>query len=218
MQEWDDYWQKAPKTHNRLYDRIAVFYRRHIIKPYLRRYFARYLDGKHLLLHAGCGSGQVEEGIIESRTVIGLDISPNALSIYHANHPGSGLIRGDIMATGFRNKTFDGIYNLGVMEHFGEGEILRILREYHRILKDDGVVILFWPPRYGATVIVLKGVHFGLNSVLRKNVQLHPAEPSLIRSKKQAGLFANAAGFRLVTYDFGVRDLFTYAVVVLKKA
>jgi len=217
MQEWDEYWAKAPKTHNRMYDRIAVFYRKYIIKPYLRRYFSRSMKEKSLLLHAGCGSGQVEEGIIETRTVIGLDISANALSIYRQTHPGSGLVRGDIMATAFKEKSFDGIYNLGVMEHFSDGEIHRILCEFHRVLKDDGVIILFWPPRYGATVIVLKGIHFFLNTVLRKNVRLHPDEPSLIRSGKQAKSIAESAGFRLVAYDFGIRDLFTYAVLVLEK-
>jgi SAM-dependent methyltransferase len=217
MQEWDEYWAKAPKTHNRMYDRIAVFYRKYIIKPYLRRYFSRSMKEKSLLLHAGCGSGQVEEGIIETRTVIGLDISANALSIYRQTHPGSGLVRGDIMATAFKEKSFDGIYNLGVMEHFSDGEIHRILGEFHRVLKDDGVIILFWPPRYGATVIVLKGIHFFLNTVLRKNVRLHPDEPSLIRSGKQAKSIAESAGFRLVAYDFGIRDLFTYAVLVLEK-
>ena len=217
MLEWDEYWAKAPKTHNRAYDRIAVFYRKHIIKPYLKRYFSRYMTDKAHLLHAGCGSGQVEEGIIETRTVIGLDISANALSIYRLTHPGSGLVQGDIMATAFRDKSFDGIYNLGVMEHFSDAEIHRILREFHRILKDDGVIILFWPPRYGATVIILKGIHFFLNTVLRKGVQLHPPEPSLIKSGKQAKSIAGQAGFRLVAYDFGIRDLFTYAVLVLEK-
>jgi len=218
MQEWDEYWAKAPKTHNRAYDRIAVFYRKRIIKPYLKRYFSRYMTDKSLLLHAGCGSGQVEEGIIETRTVIGLDISANALSIYRQTHPGSGLVRGDIMATAFKDRSFDGIYNLGVMEHFSDDEIHRILCEFHRLLKDDGVIILFWPPRYGATVIVLKGIHFFLNTMMRKNVQLHPPEPSLIRSGKQAQSIAELAGFRLVSYDFGIRDLFTYAVLVLKKS
>jgi SAM-dependent methyltransferase len=218
MSEWDEYWAKAPKTHNRVYDRIAVFYRKHIIRPYLKRYFSRYFPGKQVILHAGCGSGQVEEGIIDPGSVIGLDISPNALSLYRISHPASDLMLGDIMATGFRDESFDGIYNLGVMEHFSEEEIHRILIEFRRILKKEGTIILFWPPRYGATVIFLSGVHFFYNSVLGKNVRLHPPEPSLVRSGRYAEDLANKAGFRMSTYDFGIGDLFTYAVVVLKKA
>jgi SAM-dependent methyltransferase len=218
MKEWDEYWAKAPETHNRVYDRIAVFYRKYIIKPYLKRYFSRYFPGQPAILHAGCGGGQVEEGIINPASVIGLDISANALSLYKKNHPGSTLILGDIMATGFKDESLDGIYNLGVMEHFSEEEIDHILHEFHRVLKREGKIILFWPPRYGATVIVLRVVHFFYNSVLGKKVRLHPPEPSLIRSGSHVKTMVNQAGFSLLSYDFGIGDLFTYAVVVLEKA
>lgn len=218
MSEWDEYWAKAPKTHNQVYDRIAVFYRKYIIKPYLKRFFSRYFLGKPAILHAGCGGGQVEEGIIDPASVIGLDISSNALSLYKKNHPGSNLILGDIMTTGFRDESFEGIYNLGVMEHFREDEIQRILSEFRRVLKKKGVIILFWPPRYGVTVIFLKGVHFFYNSVLGKNIRLHPTEPGLIRSKRHVETMVNKAGFRMLSYDFGMGDLFTYAVVIIEKA
>jgi SAM-dependent methyltransferase len=218
MSEWDEYWAKAPKTHNRIYDRIAVFYRKYIIRPYLSRFFSRYFSGKPAILHAGCGGGQVEEGIIGTCSVIGLDISGNALALYKKNHPASDVILGDIMATGFRDESFDGIYNLGVMEHFSEDEIHRILSEFRRVLKKEGVIILFWPPEYGATVMFLKGVHFLFNTVLGKNIRLHPPEPSLIRSRSHTETLVNKAGFRMRSYDFGAGDLFTYAVVVLEKA
>jgi SAM-dependent methyltransferase len=218
MNEWDDYWAKSPETHNRVYDRIAVFYRKYIIRPYLKRFLSHYFEKKPALLHAGCGGGQVEEGVIDPDAVTALDISANALSLYKENHPGSGLVRGDIMATGFRAGSFDGIYNLGVMEHFSEEEINRILSEFYRVLKQEGVVILFWPPRYGATVIFLGAVHFLYNSVLGKNVRLHPPEPSLIRSRSHVETLVNRAGFRMRSYDFGTGDLFTYAVIVLEKA
>lgn len=218
MGEWDEYWAKSPTTHNRIYDRIAVFYRRFIIKPYLKRFLSRYYDGKHRVLHAGCGGGLVEQGIIDADSVIGLDISNNALTLYKMNHPGSNLILGDIMTTGFRPESLDGIYNLGVMEHFSEERIHRILNEFRRILKKDGVVILFWPPRYGATVVILKGLHFFCNTILGKNIHLHPPEPSLIRSRGHVETLVNGAGFRVRLFNFGVGDLFTYAVVILEKA
>jgi SAM-dependent methyltransferase len=218
MREWDEYWAKAPKTHNRIYDRIAVFYRKYIIKPYLRHYFSRYFPNRATILHAGCGGGQVEEGIIDPGSVIGLDISMNALSLYKRNHHGSDLIRGDVRTTGFRADSMDGIYNLGVMEHFSEEEINRIMLEFRRILKKDGVIILFWPPRYGATIIFLKGIHFFFNSVLGKNVRLHPPEPSLIKSRGHVETMVRRAGFRMVSYHFGIADLFTYGVVILEKA
>lgn len=62
MQEWDTYWAKDQKTHNYMYDRIAVFYRKYIIKPYLFRYCSKYFSGKSLILHAGCGGGRLRKG------------------------------------------------------------------------------------------------------------------------------------------------------------
>jgi ubiquinone/menaquinone biosynthesis C-methylase UbiE len=218
MKEWDEYWLKAPKTYNRVYDRVAVFYRKYIIKPYLKRYFSCYFPSNSVILHAGCGGGQVEEGIMDTGSIIGLDISMNALSLYKKNHLVSNLILGNLMITGFKDESLDGIYNLGVMEHFSEDEIHQILLEFRRILKKKGTIILFWPPRYGATVIFLKGIHFFYNSVLGKNVRLHPPEPSLVENRNHVETIVNQAGFRMLSYNFGIEDLFTYAVIVLKPA
>jgi SAM-dependent methyltransferase len=219
MSDWDDYWSKTPESYNRAYDRIAVFYRKYIIKPYLRSFFSRHFPEKNAtILHAGCGGGQVEEGLFDPGAVIGMDISRKALTLYKKNHPGSNIIQGDITNTGFRDQSFDGIYNLGVMEHFSEMEIHTILREFRRILKNRGKIILFWPPRYGATVVTLKGIHFFYNSVLGKNIRLHPPEPSLIKNRKHAKKMIEDAGFRMRSYHFGIADLFTYAVLVIEKA
>lgn len=218
MQEWDTYWAKDQKPHNYMYDRIAVFYRKYIIKPYLFRYCSKYFSGKSLILHAGCGGGQVEEGLDESVTILGLDISPNALALYRRCHDRSCLMRGDIISIGLKDETVDGIYNLGVMEHFSEEQIQNILREFHRVLKKNGTIVLFWPPRFGLTVIALKGVHFMLNSILRKNVALHPPEPSLIESRAQVEQIVKKAGFDIKETGFSPRDGFTYMVVVIEKA
>jgi len=217
MQEWDTYWAKDERPHNYLYDQIAVFYRRYIIKPYLSRYCSRYFAGKSRILHAGCGGGQVEEGLDPSVTIIGLDISFNALALYCRCHDRSCLVRGDIMAIGLKDESIDGIYNLGVMEHFSREQIHAILKEFHRILKKNGTVILFWPPRYGLTVIVLGGIHFILNNILKKNVALHPPEPSLLRSKTEAADIVRDAGFQLKETSFSPRDGYTYMVVVMEK-
>ena len=217
MQEWDTYWAKERKPHNDIYDRIAVFYRKYIIKPTLFRYCRQYYTGTSRILHAGCGGGQVEEGLDTSTTIIGLDISKNALALYQRCHETSCLIRGDITTIGLKDESIDGIYNLGVMEHFSEDQILEILKEFRRVVKRSGVVILFWPPRYGLTVIALRGIHFVLNTILRKGVALHPPEPSLIKGRGHAEEIARKAGFTLKETNFGPWDGFTYMVVVLER-
>ena len=100
------------------------------------------------------------------------------------------------------------------MEHFDENEIQAILTEFRRVLKPNGVVLLFWPPKLGLSVIVLKWAHFFLNKMLKKNIQLHPHEITHISSRKHAKKILEAAGLNLVEYRFDASDIFTHAIVV----
>jgi ubiquinone/menaquinone biosynthesis C-methylase UbiE len=217
MIEWDYYWTIKQTSLHRVYDHIAVFYRQNIIKPHLGRFIHKYMKKNDIILHAGCGGGQVEEEIAGSFTIIGMDISSNAITLYKQFHAEPNLILGDILSIGIKHESLDGVYNLGVMEHFSEDEIDGILREFHRIVKKDGVVILFWPPEYGSTVLFFKLVHFILNSVLRRNIFFQPPEPSRIRSKTWVAEKVKRSGFALEEISFGLEDFYTNMVVVLRK-
>jgi SAM-dependent methyltransferase len=218
MIEWDYYWTIKKTSIHSVYDKIAVFYRQNIIKPHLERFISKYLERNSIVLHAGCGGGQVEEEIADIYTIIGMDISPNALELYKKYHKAPNLIRGDIISIGIKNCSLDGIYNLGVMEHFSEEEIKIILMEFHRILKNGGQLILFWPPEYGSTVIFFKIVHFILNPILRRNIHFQPPEPSRVQSKKWVENIIIQSDFILEEISFGLEDFYTNMVVVARKS
>ena len=218
-QGWGGYWSEKTKPTLLVYDLIAAFYRKFIIKSSLNHFILKYFDADARLLHAGCGSGQVDRDIGAKIRISALDISTQALTIYKkANKRYRELIHGSIFAIPVDSATFDGIYNLGVMEHFTEEEIARILAEFNRVLKPGGRIVLFWPPEFGLSVIFLRFVHFVLNDVLKKNITLHPAEITRVRSRSQVRAYLAQAGFALTEYRFGLRDLFTYAVVVGTKS
>lgn len=217
-QGWGSYWGNKQNAVLLMYDIVAAFYRKFIIKPALSRYIKKYFDEDSILLHAGCGSGQVDREIGKVIPISALDISSTALSIYKkSNKNYRDLIHGSIFAIPVPDGVFDGIYNLGVMEHFTEEEIGKILHEFKRVLRSRGKIILFWPPEYGLSVIFLKFAHFFLNRILKKNISLHPAEPTRVRSKKQIEAYLRNAGFSLTGYYFGPRDIFTYTVVIGEK-
>jgi len=218
MIEWDYYWTIKKTSLHSVYDKIAVFYRQNIIKPHLERFISKYLERNSIILHAGCGGGQVEEEIAHSYTIIGIDISLNAIALYKKYHDDPNLILGDITSIGIKEDSLDGIYNLGVMEHFSVEEIKIILMEFRRILKKGGKIILFWPPEYGSTVIFFKVVHFILNPVLRRNIHFQPPEPSRIQSKKWVENIINQSGFTLEEIGFGMEDFWTNMVVVIRKS
>jgi dolichol-phosphate mannosyltransferase len=218
-QGWDEYWTvKEGKASHLVYDLIAAFYRKFIIRPSLNHFILKNFGADARLVHAGCGSGQVDKDIGEKIGISALDISPAALSIYKkSNKHYRELIHGSIFDIPLEQSSVDGVYNLGVMEHFSEEEIQKILAEFQRILKPGGKIILFWPPKFGLSVMFLKTVHYVLNRILGKNVMLHPAEITHMVSRKHAQNFLDRTGFSLTEYSFGIRDLFTHAIIVGEK-
>ena len=109
------------------------------------------------------------------------------------------------------------MYNLGVMEHFTGDQVRKVLREFHRVLAPDGTMILFWPHRFGSSVLFLKAVRVLLSAALGRDVKIHPDEPTLVRSSRQVEELLEDAGFALRDFSFGARDLFVCAVVVGRK-
>ncbi|MEO6447339.1 MAG: glycosyltransferase [Gemmatimonadaceae bacterium] len=216
-QDWAPYWQRVQEPSRRVYSLIASLYRWLFIRPRLHRTLSREFDRGAELLHAGCGGGAVDVGLHERLRISALDISPAALALYQRQNPGATrVLHGNILALSFASDSFDGYYSLGVIEHFVEAEIDRILAEACRVLRSHGKVVLFWPHAKATSVFVLRGVH----RVLRQSgsqVQLHPPEVSLIASREMAERYLARAGFRITRYEFGAVDLWIQAVVVAEK-
>ncbi|HYV19667.1 MAG TPA: glycosyltransferase [Verrucomicrobiae bacterium] len=218
-QGWDAYWQDQKSTGGILYDTVAAFYRKVIIRRTLNHFVRSYFRPGARVLHAGCGGGQVDTDIAGTVDVTGLDISVNALNFYKRTLQGRcHTVHGSIFDMPIESGSMEGIYNLGVMEHFTEEEIDRILLEFHRVLRQDGRLILFWPPEFGASVMFLKGLNWGFENVLgKKQVKFHPDEITRVRSRRHVTRILERNGFEVLKYSFGPRDLFTYAVIVAEK-
>lgn len=216
--EWDKYWTKKKTKSQTVYRIIASFYRKFLIKRSLNHFLKKEFKNGSGLLHAGSGSGQVDEDIKKIFDITALDISAEAIKLYKFyNGNTSKTLKASIFDIPVKDKTFDGIYNLGVHEHFTGKENEKIFKEFLRVLKDDGKIVLFWPPKFGISVTFLNTTHFILNDVLKRKIRLHPEEISLIQSKKQIENFLKDNGFKVTHYYFGPKDLFTYCVVVGKK-
>lgn len=216
--EWDAYWTQQGYRGKWIYDLIAHFYRRLIIRPLVNHFLGHCFAHDALILHAGCGGGMVDIDVAQHMRVEALDISSKALAAYARNHTGAcQLIHGSIFAIPRPAHHYDGLFNLGVMEHFPEEKIVPILLEFNRVLKLGKCIVLFWPPSYGLSVRVLKVVHHLLHRFSEEKIQLHPLEPTLIVSKEQTVKWLEQSGFSLKVFYFGWRDLFTYQVIVAEK-
>jgi dolichol-phosphate mannosyltransferase len=218
-QGWDIYWERGQEKSRRAYSFIASVYRRLVIRRNLNHFIHKHFSPGARLLHAGCGSGQVDSEVSREMRITAVDISLPALECYRRNNPNAETIRhGDILnLNDVPRGSFDGAYNLGVVEHFSQDQIVQILREMGRAVKAGGKVVIFWPHRRASSVFVLKLIHLVLNFFRRPSraqVRLHPPEISLLRSRDQAREIVERAGFNLVEYYFGMRDLLVQAVVV----
>jgi dolichol-phosphate mannosyltransferase len=218
-QGWDSYWTRGRDNSRRAYSFIASIYRRLAIRRNLNYFMHKHFSPGARLLHAGCGSGQVDSELSREMRITAVDISLPALESYRRNNPKAEAVRhGDILdLNGIAGGAFDGAYNLGVVEHFSQDQIVHILSEMGRAVKPGGKVVIFWPHRRATSVFVLRVVHWLLNCFrphAGAQVRLHPPEISLLQSRDQAREIIEQAGFNLIEYYFGLRDLLVQAVVV----
>lgn len=216
-QGWDEYWTEKRHALAAPYDLVAAVYRQ-VIRLNLRRQAERSFARGARLLHAGCGSGQVDQGLHERMRITAVDISERALKLYARNNPRASRIeQASIFDLPFEAGAFDGVYNLGVLEHFRREEIREILGEFHRVLKPRGRLVVFWPHRRGSSVLFLKALRHLIRMVSGRDPKFHPDEISLLGSRDEALAILRGTGLVLREYHFGARDLFVQCVVVAEK-
>ena len=214
-QNWDGYWRKSAGKSGVIYDLIAAFYRQTFIRRNLDKAIFREFPKGSELLHAGCGSGQVDMNLQRVMKITALDISKDALRIYSRNNPHAfNVIHGSILDLPFPDNSLDGYYSLGVVEHFTEQEIQQIFREALRVLKPGGKMVIFWPSKVAPSVLILGLWHWLLKNLLKSEAILHPAEISLLKSKNMAETMVKSGGFTPAGYYYGPADLFIQAIVV----
>ena len=214
-QNWNEYWDTKNGKSAAAYDAIATVYRNAVIRRRLESTLRREFARGARLLHAGCGSGQVDENLHEHARITAVDISPPALETYSRHNPEAEAVRhASIFNLPFPNASFDGAYNLGVVEHFHHDELIKAFSELGRVIRPGGKFVIFWPHARATSVAVLKSATWLLNDVLDKNVQFHPPEVSLVHSRDEATDLLAHGGFRLTDYSFGPKDGFVQAVVV----
>ena len=118
----------------------------------------------------------------------------------------------------FGDGRVDGLWNVGVMEHFLHDRIDAMMREFHRVLAPGAPVLLLWPATDSLPQKGLRLVEKVIN--LRREgerFQFHPDEISKLRSSQEGRDVLTRNGFEPVFMDAGLRSLMAFKTVVGRK-
>ena len=210
--DWDQYFQRENQS---VFQRLISVYRHHVISPAMRYYAETYFPAQGIFLEAGAGTSQSSARISSrERQLVALDLNHYVLARHNVL---PAKIQGDIVCLPVQSSSLAGIWNLGVMEHLTAEQIVDALKEFGRVIRPDGVIVLLWPPVFAPFQIVLNAVAWVMRVFCRREVEFFPNEISLWRSRRQVQRLIERAGLRLERTHFNLRDLFSYVVVVIRK-
>lgn len=211
---WDRHWDSLPQD-RRLFGRIAEVVRRTILSRAVRTYVDRYFPPEGFFVEAGVGSGQSAERIAGTRRrLIALDFSLPALAMARREGAHAHLVCADARALPFRPGSLAGIWNLGVVEHFEPDVVDTMLREFRRAMRPGANAVLFWPPRFGSSRLVLGPLEWLRSRGRDTPFRFFPDEVNRVASKRDAAEAMRRAGLEPVTVDFTPRDAFIHVVAV----
>jgi SAM-dependent methyltransferase len=106
-----------------------------VLRPWLRR--------DQLILDAGCGPGGNSAWLGEHGTVVGSDLSSQALGLVRARHPHTRAVRGDVHALPFPCDAFDVVVDVTMLYTVDNDG--GAVRELARVLRPGGVALLVEP-------------------------------------------------------------------------
>ncbi len=213
---WDRHWTVTRRPGGMsAFGRLSSLVRKHVFEAAVRRYADRFFPAEGLFVETGCGTAESSRGLLgDGRRKLGVDASMIALGSARAAVPEFGLLRADVRRLPLRDASVDGLWNLGVLEHFPPAQGDAVLRECARVLRPGGHLIAFWPPVLGSSRLALAPVEWLLSIAKRRRYRFFPDEVNRLRSRLHAWEVLQRAGFEIVAIECPFRLLFIHAVVV----
>ena len=219
FQDWTKHW--SDDKQRSLHQRFFSFYRKAVFAKAIRHFVHKYLPADGLLLEAGSGTSETSMLIDKHggrRTLVALDLIHPVLRRCHPNM--DHRVQADIFRLPFKDDSIDGIWNVGVMEHFLHDRIDEMMREFHRVLKPGARLVLFWPGRTSIPQKMLRCAEFFINLRRRRDdrFQFHPDEISQLKSAREGRDVLRRNGFTALEVNGGWRSLMAFKIPVGEKA
>ena len=136
-----DYLKKTIETYNKI-AKIYSDYTFGLVLQYHLNEFISLLPKKARILDAGCGSGRDVTYLTDyGFDVIGIDISDGLLEEAKKRAKGE-FKKMDITDMKFKDGEFDGIWSCATLLHLKKEDIPKVLKDFNKILKKDGVLFI----------------------------------------------------------------------------
>jgi SAM-dependent methyltransferase len=214
---WSEHWSESNQKN--IAQRFFSIYRKAVFARTVSYFVERYFPTEGLFVEAGSGTAETSMRINkhrDKRKLVAVDI---VLPVLERCHPiMDARMCGDIFRLPFQDDALDGIWNVGVMEHFTHDEIDQIMREFYRVLKPGGCLILLWPGVDSVPQRMLRTVERLLNMRQRAHrFRFHPDEISQIQSRMQAQRVLTKPGLQVLEIEPGYRSLFAFKTLVGRK-
>lgn len=213
---WSNYW-KGFGFIVRSTATLRSLFRKHFIAPTVGNVINQAFPSDGIFLHAGAGTAESDSLILrERRRFFALDFVREPLLVARTQPNQYRCLMGDIKKMPFLSASVSGIWNVGVHEHFTPAENSGIFREFFRVLKPDGKIVIFWPAKY-TPYMAMKTLFENIFSVFQKNFSFFPDEINKGLSRKHIRRELESAGFRVTSVTMSYRDLFIFYSAVAEK-
>jgi ubiquinone/menaquinone biosynthesis C-methylase UbiE len=208
--DWDNYWIRHDKQKS-FSEHVFMFMRKTVIASGTAYFFNKTFPKKGSFLEAGCGSGESSIKISAyERKFIALDYSSLALERAKKQNFFHEFKKGDVRKLPFNDNSLDGVWSVGVLEHFPANEVPMVLNESFRVLKKGGKLLMLVPPKHSSSIIFFNL----LNKFINFSV---PDEPSQPKNREEIKKWFEKAGFKNVYVSFPFSLLRIYYVVTGEK-
>lgn len=133
-------------------DVVNDYYNPAIFQKELRDLLDKYVKTKPRIIEVGCETGVTSLLLDDDFDKTLLDLNPNAIALAEAAasllNKKANFFVGDMFRMKFDDESYDLVFNAGVIEHFDKEERGAALREYSRILKSSGTMVIAFPNHY----------------------------------------------------------------------